>query len=223
MLRKLSAMFVFLVLCSSAWSAVHITDKLLAGIYSQPNVNSEPLKLLPSGTPVELKAEKDGFVNVVLVDGQEGWVEKRLLSDEKPANVRLLELQSKYRQQQAKLDGYEKELLLLKKVNPQGSAKNIQALKVKLKNTEEFLQKSKREVIALQEQNTELSSRLAIGHKEKAVQESVRQKDREKSTRKSLLPWLSVLLIPILLVAGRYWGFSAHDGEQRKKHGGFRV
>ncbi len=70
MLRMLSAMFLFLCLCSSAWSAAHITDKLLAGIYPQPNVNGEPLKLLPSGTPVELKAEKDGFVNVVLVAGR---------------------------------------------------------------------------------------------------------------------------------------------------------
>jgi hypothetical protein len=47
---------------------------------------------------------------VQLVDGKTGWVDKRFLSNDKPAKVRLLMLQSKYRQLQEKLDTVNKEL-----------------------------------------------------------------------------------------------------------------
>ncbi|ORU90077.1 MAG: hypothetical protein A6F71_03700 [Cycloclasticus sp. symbiont of Poecilosclerida sp. M] len=64
----------------------------------------EPLPLLSSGTPVEMLEENNGYVQIQMVDGKKGWVEKHFLTDDKPANSRLLSLQSKHRRLQEELD-----------------------------------------------------------------------------------------------------------------------
>jgi SH3 domain protein len=90
--------------CPGLANAAYITDKLLAGMYSKADGSGNPIQLLTSGTPIELLEEVNGYVKVKLVDGKEGWVEKSFVSNEKPANARLLALQSKHRQLQEQLD-----------------------------------------------------------------------------------------------------------------------
>ncbi len=74
--------------------AAYITDKLLAGVYAEPEAGGSPLQVLPSGTPVELLETRGDFARIRLPDRSEGWVEHRFLSEEKPAQVMLLELQA---------------------------------------------------------------------------------------------------------------------------------
>lgn len=77
-------------------SANYITDKLLAGFYASPDLASQPLRALPSGTPMEVLEEKANFSRVRLGDNSQGWVETRFITQEKPAKMMLLELQAKY-------------------------------------------------------------------------------------------------------------------------------
>ena len=44
---------LLLLLLSTPLSAAYITDKLLAVVYESPETASEPIEVLPSGTPVE--------------------------------------------------------------------------------------------------------------------------------------------------------------------------
>ena len=85
---------LLLLLLSLPLSAAYITDKLVAGIYAKPEASSVPLELLPSGTPVELLKTEGTFTQVRLPSRSEGWVESHFISDEKPAQVMLLELQA---------------------------------------------------------------------------------------------------------------------------------
>lgn len=78
----LKHVFFLLLFLPAMANAAHITDKLLAGMYAEPNNSEQPTQLLPSGTPVELIGEAKGFVKVQLVGGETGWVEKRFLSEE---------------------------------------------------------------------------------------------------------------------------------------------
>ena len=87
-------MGLLLLLLSFPLSAAYITDKLLAGVYEKPEVSTAPLQLLPSGTPVELLKTEGTFTQVRLPNRGEGWIESRFISDEKPAQVMLLELQA---------------------------------------------------------------------------------------------------------------------------------
>ncbi|PCH84653.1 MAG: arylsulfatase [Piscirickettsiaceae bacterium] len=203
--------------------AAHITDKLLAGMYAEPSLEGSPIKLLASGTPVELQAEKNGFVKVQLVDGKEGWVEKRFLSDDTPSNVRLLDLQSKYRQQQTKLDGYEKELLELKKEKATSlKTDKIQASVTTKKMDADRLAKKKENAL-LRVKNKALSSEIKRLQGESQALVSSAAEEQSSLTNEQLYVWVWLLLIPIGIVVGRYWGMWISDQRQRKKHGGFRV
>jgi len=62
-------MNLLLILLSAAAGAAHITDKLVVGIYADPGVDGSPLKLLSSGTPLEVLQRKDGFVEIRLSFG----------------------------------------------------------------------------------------------------------------------------------------------------------
>ena len=85
-----------------AW-ATHVTDKLAVGLY--PSVGAEqPMRLLTSGTPLERLGSSGEHCKVRLGGGEEGWLECRYLTDEKPARAMLLEAQAGSAQLRRELD-----------------------------------------------------------------------------------------------------------------------
>jgi len=213
-------MFKRIILLLMLWPIVgnsaHITDKLLAGMYAAPNKTEQPIQLLPSGTPVELIGEQKDFVKVQLVDGKTGWVEKRFLSEEKPAKVRLLALQSKYRQLQGKLDEAEKRMTALDqpvelpKVNREEQQPNVEL--------QDALLKANNEVLQLKEQMNQLEE-VKVG-----VDGLVEPKIAKTVGEEGVASLLIVsLLFVIAVMAGVYAGMRIQDKRQLKKHGGFRV
>jgi len=92
---RMPALFLLLVGLAGAAIAAHVTDKLLVGLYPEPDAATEPLRLLPSGTPVEILQRRSGLIRIKLADGTEGWMESGYISEEKPARARLLEAQAK--------------------------------------------------------------------------------------------------------------------------------
>ena len=213
-------MFKRIILLLMLWPIVgnsaHITDKLLAGMYAAPNKTEQPIQLLPSGTPVELIGEQKDFVKVQLVDGKTGWVEKRFLSEEKPAKVRLLALQSKYRQLQGKLDEAEKRMTALDqpvelpKVNREEQQPNVEL--------QDALLKANNEVLQLKEQINQLEE-VKVG-----VDGLVEPKIAKTVGEEGVASLLIVsLLFVIAVMAGVYAGMRIQDKRQLKKHGGFRI
>ena len=213
-------MFKRIILLLMLWPIVgnsaHITDKLLAGMYAAPNKTEQPIQLLPSGTPVELIGEQKDFVKVQLVDGKTGWVEKRFLSEEKPAKVRLLALQSKYRQLQGKLDEAEKRMTALDqpvelpKVNREEQQPNVEL--------QDALLKANNEVLQLKEQINQLEE-VKVG-----VDGLVEPKIAKTVSEEGVASLLIVsLLFVIAVMAGVYAGMRIQDKRQLKKHGGFRI
>ncbi len=96
MTAELRLACLLMTLLAAPWaSAAHITDKLLAGLYEQPASGLQPLKLLPSGTPVEVLERKTNFQRIRLDDGTEGWVNASYVTEEKPAKAMLLESQAR--------------------------------------------------------------------------------------------------------------------------------
>lgn len=205
-----------------AYSA-HITDKLLAGMYATPDSTQQPIQLLPSSTPVELISEQNGFVQVQLVDGKTGWVEKRFLSEDKPAKVRLLALQSKYRQLQVKLDNAEQQLSTLTNPKDQQQAKGLIELQQSVKALQAALTTAEKTIVSLKE-----SAKHDAGVENKAtgpVDTGAVQKSTSKSVQRSDKPywWVIFLVAAGGIIAGIYTGIRIHDLRLRKRHGGFRV
>ncbi len=94
---RILALLLSGVLAGSALAA-HITDKLVVGMYAQASPEGSPLKLLSSGTPIEVLQTKDGYTQVRLADDTEGWVSSSYITEEKPAKAMLAETQAKLRQ-----------------------------------------------------------------------------------------------------------------------------
>ncbi|OOZ36586.1 TIGR04211 family SH3 domain-containing protein [Solemya velesiana gill symbiont] len=111
---KKTLLILLLTLWATLVQGAHITDKLLVGIYGKPDATTEPLKVLTSGTPVEILEKKNGFSKVRLGDDTVGWMETNYITSEKPAKVKLLELQAKTGSLQQQLREAEKELKQLR-------------------------------------------------------------------------------------------------------------
>lgn len=134
----LLALLMGAVLVGTAQGA-RITDKLLAGLYPDPDSAGQPTRVLPSDTPLERLEKRGDFTRVRLGDGSEGWVESRFITDEKPARIMLLELQAKNSQLQQQLRDAERQLKALEKEQPPGNGNRddpeLDALKRQLADT----------------------------------------------------------------------------------------
>ncbi len=134
----LRILFVLLLTISSV-QAAHITDKLLVGLYAQPKSGVQPIKVLPSGTPLEVLERKDAFSKVRLGDGKEGWVKSVYISNEKPARAMLLELQAKSGTLKNKISELEKELKAAKGSSPSTQNEDLEKIQQELDQTKEKL------------------------------------------------------------------------------------
>jgi SH3 domain protein len=89
----------------------YITDKVVVGIYDQPNADATLLKAIPSGTPLEILERRDEFSQIRTPDDTTGWIENTYIIDNKPAQLIVLELTDRQRQTQRALDDARKQLL----------------------------------------------------------------------------------------------------------------
>lgn len=143
-----------------------ITDKLLAGFYAEPDSSTQPIKVLPSDTPLERLEKKGPFTRVRLGDGSEGWVESRFITDEKPARIMLLELQAKNSQLQQQLREAERQLKALDKGAPAGDD-----------NAE--LSRLKQQLADMQAENAQLKSSQANNSESTVDSSELRQRIAE--------------------------------------------
>jgi len=184
---------LLLLLLSSPLSAAYITDKLLAGMYEKPEASAEPLKVLPSGTPVELLKTEGTFTQVRLPNRSEGWVESHFISEEKPAQVMLLELQATAGELRRKLQQAQTELEQSKKTSPDQAA------------TEKKLAEAKRQVNKLTQALYESESKLA-----------------DRQSLLALPLWL-LPTAGLLLLLGFISGIIFRNYRLRKRLGGLRL
>ena len=131
--------FIVLLLAVSSAQAAHITDKLLVGLYAKPEGTTKPIKVLPSGTPLEILEQNGAFSRVRLGDGKEGWVKSVYISKEKPARAMLLELQAKLGTLQNKLQQTEKDLKAAQSKADPNMAGEIDKLKEEFTRAQERL------------------------------------------------------------------------------------
>lgn len=87
-------MLLAAAVCSHAETA-YVIDKLLVGVHKEKSIDSEIVKVLPTGTPVEV-LERDGeLARIKEPDGETGWVDAGYLMSEQPAALLLEDLEKK--------------------------------------------------------------------------------------------------------------------------------
>lgn len=90
-----------------AAETVYVVDKLLVGIHEQRNLDSAIIKVLPTGSVLEV-LERDGDLALVKdADQIEGWVDTAYLTTEQPAVLRLAAVEAEKAALEQRLDAIE--------------------------------------------------------------------------------------------------------------------
>ena len=174
----------------------YVTDVLRLELTAEPEDASDSLSLLTSGAQLEVLETRRYYARVQTLDGQVGWVKSGYLTEEKPAQARLQELE-----------------------------RERAALAAQLQSLQENLS-SQAEQLSTVEATRDAAQRSALQNESELAtlrSENVKLTDQASRFRFSVpLKWLLTISAAALLggfVAGLLW----LDWRRRLRHGGFRL
>ncbi len=175
---------------------VYVTDILRLGQHQAQDTSDRAFRMLVSGTELEVLERVPNFARVRAPDGREGWVKSNYLVDEKPARLRVAELEAQAVENDAKLAAAEEDR--------QAAEQAYEQLRAEIAASENSSESVQAKLLQLTEENDRYRSRL-------------------DSFRGSVpLSWVAVALL-VMLGAGFLAGLWWIDFQSRRRHGGFRV
>ncbi len=148
-MRNYYGLTLFLVLSIPAnlcAATQFISDKIYLDIYTQPDEKSEIAFSILSGTAIELIRVEGEYSNIKNRAGETGWISNKYLSTEKPAQIAYLQTRKKYDAALVKI-------------------RNLQSTQAKSKDsakTLKALNKTRKKLATLAEENVELEKSLSI-------------------------------------------------------------
>lgn len=172
----------------------YVTDQLRLGFHRAPDTSDQPFRMLTSGEQVEVLERNRFYARVRAADGTEGWVKAGFLMSDKPAVLRVAEVEAK----QSELD----EELARIAAERAASNQQIADLETELQTARGRLGEVQTENLRLEDENQTFRQRFA--------------------TPAVPLSWtLGGALFTLLagFVLGLWWV----DYRSRKRHGGIRV
>lgn len=174
----------------------YVTDILRLGIYRSPDASGRPFKTLVSGTELTVLERVPNFAHVRTADGQDGWVKSAFIVTDKPAQLRVAEIE-------AELDGLRAEVGDLKEAKLHAERESARLSKQMADRTDsaEAIQST---LGSLKRENEDYEARL------------------ERYRYSVPLTWVAAA-IGLALVAGFVAGLWWLDASIRRRHGGFRV
>lgn len=96
---------MFLFLSGQAFAEKrYVTDRILLGIHAEADETSSLIKSVPSGTELEVIDTVEGFIQIKLEDGTEGWVSSGFVMTDTPATRKYDVLAHQYEQTTQELD-----------------------------------------------------------------------------------------------------------------------
>ncbi len=174
----------------------YVTDILRLELTTEPGNGSEALQFLLSGAELEVLESQRYYARVQTLDGQTGWVKSGYLTDEKPAQARLQELERQRDALATQVGSLQSNL--------SAQADALSEAQTGLQAAQATSARSRAELAALREQHDALSLRA------------------ERFRYSVPLSWLLAITLATLIggfVAGLAW----LDWRHRMRHGGFRI
>ena len=195
---RLSAVLAILLCAAAAARAetLYVTDILRLGLHHAPDTSDEPFQNLVSGAPLEVLEKTPNYDHVRTADGQDGWVKSAYLVADKPAQLRVAELEA--------------ELTRLRNEFAEARSARLVA--------EEEAGRLNKQISASSDSKDALQDTLS-----RLKQQNQSYEARLESLRGSLpLAWVGAALA-VALVAGFLGGLWWLDALIRRRHGGFRI
>jgi SH3 domain protein len=195
---KISTLLWMLALCPGVvWAqTAYVTDILRLGIHRAEDTSDRPFDNLVSGTELEVIERVPNYAFVRTTEGQQGWVKSAYLVAEKPAQLRVAEVEA--------------ELAVLRA--------GLQAAETGQRAAEQAAEQASRQHAATTSSAEAIQDTLA-----RLKQENDGYAAQLEAYRGALpLKWVAAALVFVLaggFVAGIWW----LDAAIRRRHGGFRI
>ena len=185
--------------CAAAAAAAetaYVTDSLQLGLHAAQDTSDRPFDTLLSGAELEVLERVPNYARVETADGRVGWVKSAYLVSEKPARLRVSELEARVAELEAELDAAEQART----------------------HAEQQMAEIKARQAASQSSAAAVQETLARLKTENAAYE------RRLETYRGAVPlrWAAAALV-VTLLAGLVGGIWWLDARIRRRHGGFRV
>lgn len=179
-----------------AAATAYVTDQLRLGVHAAADTSDRSFTNISSGDRVEILEETMYYALVKVPDGRTGWVKKNYLVEDKPAALRLTELEKARDDALAELDALKASLA--------DREARVSSIEQQIVAGEEQAQAEKEELADLRAERLKLMSRL-------------------DAYSFSVPGGLFFVAAGACLVAGfllAWWWF---DRRSRSRHGGFRI
>ena len=196
MLRALTASALVLIAVAAAAETAYVTDILQLALHEQESSGGRLLRNLVSGTRLEVLERKNYYAKVRTADGVEGWTKANFLVTDKPARLRLADLEKQNAALSADRDAARKTLSAEKE--------RLATLGNQLREATRAAETSAERAQQLEQENQNYRSRLSV---------------QEYSIP---LNWSLGGLVASLIL-GFIGGILWFDYRSRRRHGGHRI
>ncbi|MGH8532277.1 MAG: TIGR04211 family SH3 domain-containing protein [Gammaproteobacteria bacterium] len=200
----------------------YVIDRLLIGIHKDRDLESEIIKVLPTGTRLEVLKREAGLAQIKGPEGITGWVDAVYLMPERPARVVADALDKRNKQLDAEVKKLKERLKRLRIASADPAARNASPAEEpdpQAPESEKLREQNAALTRSLEEQRLraeELQTRLAA----LTARSSGATPPNEPFIAKFKL---HLIFAALALALGAGWGFYLADYLQRRRHGGFRI
>lgn len=191
-----SAMLALLFASTASAETAYVTDILRLGIHRASDTSDRAFDSLVSGTPLEVLERTVNYARVRTTGGEEGWVKSAYLVSDKPAQLRVAEVEAE-----------------------------LAALKERVELAEEARVTAEQQAARVKQQLTddENSSAAMIESLARLKRLNEDYETRFERYRLSLpLSWVAAAVL-LTLIGGFVGGWWWLDALIRRRHGGYRV
>ena len=219
---------VILVASMAVYAEVaYVTDEVKIGLHKEPSNQSPIIKLVSSGTKLNIIERENDLVHVEEPEGVRGWINSQNILVSKPGKAKVIELEIAKKELEEKI-------------------KTLQSESEKLTSDEDLEQKLKTERIKVGELQVELTNIKSKAGNIDSNEKLLTDIEQLKSANKQLIGQLesagvgaknningqpqkknnsslSFISFFIIFIFGVIGGVLILDYINRRKHGGFRV
>jgi len=194
--RIVLAALVFFSASLATAETAYVTDILQLGLHAAEDTSDRPFRNLQSGTELEVLTRVPNYALVETANGEQGWVRSAYLVTEKPARLRVSEVETA-----------------------------LEIMREELETAQMARQEAEQEAtrLGLNIQARANSSEAVLDTLERLKIEAEDYEQRLETYRGSIpLAWVVAALV-LALIGGFVGGLWTLDTIIRRRHGGFRV
>ena len=204
----------------------YVTDEVKIGLHKEPSNESPIIKLVPSGTKLNVIERENDLIHVEEPEGVRGWVNSQNVLNNKPGKTKVIELETINQELEKKIGSLTKESKksisqeeLEKKLNSERlKVGELQVELTNIKSKAGNIESNKKLLADIQQLKN--ANKQLIGQLESS---GISNKVGENNTPHENHISSSPLSLIIIFVIGIIGGILILDYINRRRHGGFRV